>query len=46
MTHEKGSPWEQVVTSYAGKWPRGTDIPIETIRKHFRELYENGKAES
>lgn len=38
MTHEPGTPWDQVNTKYGGEIPKGTDIPVELIRDHFRGL--------
>ena len=38
MTHEPGSPWDQVNKKYGGHIPKHTDIPVELIRKHFLEL--------
>ncbi len=38
MTHEPGSPWDQVHASYDGEIPKRTDIPVEMIREHFRSL--------
>ncbi|MGZ3355972.1 MAG: Panacea domain-containing protein [Isosphaeraceae bacterium] len=38
MTHEPGSPWDQVNARYGGQIPKRTDIPVEMIREHFRAL--------
>ena len=37
-THQPGTPWHQVYTEYQGDLPRGTDIPADTIKRHFRSL--------
>lgn len=36
MTHEPGTPWTTTVADYAGKPPKGTDIPRQTILDWFR----------
>jgi uncharacterized phage-associated protein len=38
LTHSPGTPWRQVVDSYGGEPPKGTDIPTESIRKYFVSL--------
>ena len=38
MTHEPGTPWDQVNTKYGGEIPKRTDIPVELMRDHFRGL--------
>lgn len=38
LTHQAGSPWDQVCSQYRGTLPRGTDIPPETMRDYFRSL--------
>jgi uncharacterized phage-associated protein len=38
MTHEPGSPWDQINTKYGGHIPKQTDIPVELMREHFLRL--------
>lgn len=38
MTHEKGSPWDQVVSKCGGSVPMGIDIPDEIIKDYFCKL--------
>jgi uncharacterized phage-associated protein len=35
MTHEPGSPWDQVYQRYNSSLPKGTDIPEQVIRDYF-----------
>lgn len=42
MTHAAGEPWAIVFNQYNGDPPRGTDIPMDLIRKHFETLVNNG----
>lgn len=37
-THMPGSPWRDIYKHYDGEIPRGTDIPIESLKKYFRGL--------
>lgn len=37
MTHRPGSPWD-IVWNQQGKTRRGTDIPDELIKAHFKKL--------
>jgi uncharacterized phage-associated protein len=38
MTHQPGTPWDQINQQYKEVLPRGTDIPSESIRTYFRSL--------
>jgi len=38
MTHEAGSPWSETVAEYGGNPPKGTDIPMERIKRYFKTL--------
>jgi len=40
MTHAEGSPWHHVFQKWDGSLPRGTDIPVETIREFFTGLLQ------
>lgn len=43
MTHEKGTPWHQIVARFGGHLPHGIDIPNEMIRDYFKkQLPSNG----
>ena len=35
LTHEPGTPWDQVSKMYNGHLPRATDIPRDLIREYF-----------
>jgi uncharacterized phage-associated protein len=41
MTHRAGEPWKIVFDRYEGSPPRGTDIPMETIRECFEEMLKD-----
>lgn len=36
LTHEPGTPWDQLLRRYNGHLPKSTDIPQETIRDYFK----------
>jgi uncharacterized phage-associated protein len=38
MTHEPGTPWDEVNRQYHGGIPKGTDIPAESMREYFQSL--------
>jgi uncharacterized phage-associated protein len=38
MTHEAGTPWDEVMKQYNGAPPKGTDIPAERIASYFKAM--------
>ena len=38
MTHEEGGPWKLTFDKYNGNPPKGTDIPDDLIKSHFKML--------
>ncbi len=38
MTHEPGTPWDQVFQDYQGDIPRSTDIPRKSLQEYFQTL--------
>jgi uncharacterized phage-associated protein len=38
LTHQPGSPWEQVAREHNFRVPFHTEIPVQVIREHYRGL--------
>lgn len=38
MTHEEGTPWDQVSKESGGRIVRGTDIPEQVIKQYFERV--------
>lgn len=46
MTHEEGSPWDQVSKKFPGTLPQGLEIPNELIREYFAQKRAENLAKS
>jgi uncharacterized phage-associated protein len=38
ITHQSGTPWDQVNREYNGEIPKGTDIPAQKMKDYFSSL--------
>lgn len=46
MTHEEGSPWDQVRKKFPKNLPQGLSIPNELIKEYFRNKREKNLAKA
>jgi len=43
LTHQTGSPWDQIVKACDGNLPRGITIPNDAIRNYYKALLESSQ---